>query len=354
MQSCRLHELPSELILEICEYLDPFDTWALSKVVRDVIPENWCCLNWVPSNIKYESMIPVISTVSGGFLYTPNSEAKLVRIDSRNKRQIEVYDFKKVEYDLLYVYDGHMYSFGETIKKYVNGKPVIETSVMPNNYNISFTEDRIVLYYTTSGTFYFYIPKTLALESRLRTKFSPKRECFAFVGKKFYYISVGEKLQKIISDSSEITVDDFFDYGGVNCITSHKGRIYLGLKSGNVNVYENDKYLFHFIAHTSNAVNDIISTRVHDKEDDDDSEEYGDKSYGVYGIKHRGDFLYTSGERSIKRWEEEEPNIFRRRCMATLNSFKGYKPGSVRNIKFDYRGAVSVDLFPTENIETPD
>lgn len=351
MEICRLHELPSELILEICEYLDAFDVWSLSKVVRDVIPEHWMSMTWISSNFTYENMIPILSNVSGGFLYTPNSERKLVRNDSRNKREIEVYDFKNSGGDFLYVYNGHMYSFGETIKKYANGKLAIEIPTRIFSYNISFIEDRIVLYSTISGEFDFYIPKTLVLGSSLRTKFFVKKECFVIVNKEFYYVSSREKLQKIVSASSETTIDDFFDYGGVNCITAHNGRIYLGLKSGNVNVYEDDKYLFHFSAHTPNEKDDLGSLRVHNREDNDEEVPHGDKTYGVYGIKHRGDFLYTSGERTIKRWKEESPNVFRRGCMATLKPNEGYKPGSVRNIKFDYRGTVAVDIFPIENIK---
>ena len=338
---CRLHDLPPEIILLLCDYLCYFDVWTLSKVVRGIIPAKWFYISAVCAARIYDEMPPLISHVSGSFLYSPTTEKTFCQLKNRETKQIKICD---TDAQLMYAHCGYLYKFGGSLQKCDSVKILKEISPPHGSYHVGFSGNMIVLQYIREMKIFFIDHESLNIVHTFYVYYMTKKNCYTLVEDILYCITGREELRKFGVD---MPIDNFYNYGGVNCITSHNGRIFIGLKSGNVNIYKDDKFVSYFIA-DGIGQDEIYSG--YSSDDDDEPECVGDQTEGVYCIRYYGKFLYTSGERSIKRWVEGEDGIFRRFYMTVLNTIPNYKIGSVRNLEFDFRGSASCDVFPAEEI----
>jgi hypothetical protein len=142
-----------------------------------------------------------------------------------------------------------------------------------------------------------------------------KTGIFDLIDNKIYYVNEDEKLYKSLYNGKKL-IEDFNYYGGVSSIKAYKNKLFVGLKSGNINIYKDDNFSSYFKAHNS----EICSINIYEN------------------ILRNSIILYTTDNQKIKLWENKK--IFRKIFFDNTENKK-----SIFNITFDNEGFPTCDIL---------
>ncbi len=282
-----IDQLPDVVLFLILDCLDKFSCNALKRSCQRLyyfIPQKYLNFNYVSCTKSYESYPITMHTNCEGMIYSHDTSGYIV---SPHRHGSEGKIRKEERIGWCFVFKNSYYVMtGNSI--------IIYKSIRDKE------PERTARLYINSGYFGQIRGGKIALQSPSVVSFYDEKMTHLFG----FYISVKRGVFDLYNEErvffvtraewfcsrkpGELTVkiDNFNHYGGVSCLKVHEDKVYLGLKSGNINVYQileeppYAKYLCYWEAHSSEI--------------------------GTNSIAVNGDFIYTGGRSKVKVWKNKE------------------------------------------------
>lgn len=244
-----LENLPDIALIRVIYYLTITDCCILknvSKTLFDRIKSEYCTYYWVQCSIDREKVSSDLLFKSNGNLFFQNDG--LVWTTGRNNIRITGKLLNK-KFTIFGVIRNYIYvveeGYTDRFKRYDICKKRFDiTSIFSHDIDLIFVKLGMVIYHDRYHIRVY--DENLEKKGLYRCRDKIRFKLFEICENTKSFLFVNEKEILCLLDSyGKKKIDNFWDYGGVESMLVKGDKLYLGLKSGNINIYNLDSETYY-------------------------------------------------------------------------------------------------------------